>query len=42
MTHVYVLSKSGNPLMPTNPARARHLLKAGEARVVRKRRSPFS
>lgn len=35
MTHVYVLSKSGNPLMPTNPARARHLLKAGEARVVR-------
>lgn len=35
MTHVYVLSKSGKPLMPTRPARARHLLKAGEARVVK-------
>ncbi|MBF7084394.1 HNH endonuclease [Desulfallas sp. Bu1-1] len=35
MTYVYVLSKSGRPLMPTKPARARHLLKADEARVVR-------
>lgn len=35
MTHVYVLSKNGKPLMPTKPARARHLLEAGEARVVR-------
>lgn len=35
MARVYVLSKSGKPLMPTKPARARHLLKAGEARVVR-------
>lgn len=35
MTYVYVLSKSGRPLMPTKPARARHLLEAGEAKVVR-------
>jgi len=35
MTHVYVLSRNGRPLMPTMPARARHLLRAGEARVVR-------
>lgn len=35
MTRVYALSKSGEPLMPTKPARARHLLEAGEAKVVR-------
>lgn len=35
MTYVYVLSRSGRPLMPTKPARARHLLEAGEAKVAR-------
>lgn len=35
MTYVYVLSKTNKPLMPTSPARARHLLRAGEARVAR-------
>lgn len=33
MSVVYVISKSGKPLMPCKPARARHLLKAGEAKV---------
>ncbi len=37
---VYVLSCHGNPLMPTNPAKARLLLKTGKARVVRK--APFT
>ncbi len=37
---VYVLSCHGNPLMPTNPAKARLLLKIGKARVVRK--TPFT
>lgn len=35
MARVYVISKSGKPLMPTKPARARHLLEAGEAKAVR-------
>ena len=30
---VFVIAKSGKPLMPTNPAKARHLLKKGRAKV---------
>ena len=37
---VYVISKKENPLMPTNPCKAKHLLKQGKA-VVRKR-FPFT
>ena len=37
---VYVLNCHGKPLMPTNPAKARRLLKAGKAKVVRK--TPFT
>ena len=37
---VYVLSKNGKPLMPTNAANARLLLKAGKAKVVK--RTPFT
>jgi len=37
---VYVKSISGSPLMPTTPAKARHLLKTGNAKVVR--RTPFT
>lgn len=37
---VYVIAKSGKPLMPCKPARARHLLKAGEAKV--KSMEPFT
>ena len=37
---VFVLNMRGQPLMPCSPAKARHLLKAGEA-VVR-RRTPFT
>ena len=38
---VYVLSKSGEPLMPTERrGRVRHLLKTGQAKVVRK--TPFT
>jgi len=33
MSLVYVISKGGKPLMPCKPARARHLLKAGEAKT---------
>jgi 5-methylcytosine-specific restriction endonuclease McrA len=40
MSIVYVISKSGKPLMPCKPARARHLLEAGEAKV--KSMEPFS
>ena len=36
---VFVLNKNGNPLMPTRPAKARKLLVAGKAKVVR--RTPF-
>ena len=35
MSVVYVISKSGKPLMPCKPARARHLLRDGEAKVVK-------
>jgi len=34
--NVYVLAKAGHPLMPCKPAKARKLLKAGKASVVRK------
>ena len=37
---VYVLNKQGQPLMPTNSAKARRLLKAGQAKV--KWREPFT
>ncbi|HAE42292.1 MAG TPA: HNH endonuclease, partial [Clostridiales bacterium] len=38
---VYVLSQSGNPLMPTNRhGKVRHLLNTGEARVVKM--TPFT
>ena len=37
---VYVLHRDGKPLMPTTPAKARHLLDAGKALVVR--RNPFT
>ena len=35
MSVVYVIAKSGKPLMPCKPARARHLLRDGEAKVVK-------
>ena len=38
--YVYVVNKNGKPLMPTSPAKARRLLKAGKAKVVK--RSPFT
>jgi len=37
---VYVLNHDGSPLMPCKPAKAKHLLKAGKAKVVR--RTPFT
>ena len=37
---VHVLNMRGKPLMPCSPAKARHLLKAGKAKVVR--RMPFT
>ena len=37
---VFVLNREGNPLLPTTPPRARHLLKSGAAKVVR--RDPFT
>ena len=37
---VYVLNMRGKPLMPCSPAKARHLLKAGKAKVAR--RTPFT
>jgi len=33
---VYVLSKSGKPLMPTTPRKARLLLKSGKKEVIEK------
>ena len=33
---VYVINKNGNPLMPCSPAKAKHLLKAGKAKVVKR------
>ncbi|MFP3868991.1 MAG: RNA-guided endonuclease IscB [Desulfobacteraceae bacterium] len=35
VSRVFVLAKGGAPLMPCHPARARKLLKAGRARVVK-------
>lgn len=35
MSVVYVISKSGKPLMPCKPARAKHLLRDGEAKVIK-------
>jgi len=40
MIRVYVLNKNGNPLMPCKPAKARHLLQDGKAKVVS--RKPFT
>ena len=37
---VYVLNKCGHPLMPCSPAKARHLLDDGKAKV--KKRTPFT
>ncbi len=37
---VYVLNMRGQPLMPTNAAKAQHLLKNGKAKVVK--RNPFT
>ncbi|MBS3949581.1 MAG: HNH endonuclease [Peptococcaceae bacterium] len=37
---VYVINKHGRPLMPTNPRKARMLLKQGKAKVVK--RTPFT
>ena len=37
---VYVRNKNGNPLMPCKPAKARHLLRDGKAKVVN--RCPFT
>jgi len=37
---VYVINKNGKPLMPCKPAKARHLLKASKAKVIR--RAPFT
>ena len=37
---VYVLNKHGRPLMPCSPAKARHLLDEGKAKV--KKRTPFT
>lgn len=34
ITLVYVLNQNGSPLMPCSPAKARHLLKEGKAKVV--------
>lgn len=39
-TKVYVRNQDGVPLMPCSPAKARHLLRAGKAKVVE--RSPFT
>ena len=37
---VYVLNVDGKPLMPCKPAKARHLLRDGKAKVVK--REPFT
>ena len=39
-TKVYVRNQDGTPLMPCTPAKARHLLRAGKAKVIE--RSPFT
>lgn len=38
--YVYVINKNGNPLMPCTPAKAKHLLKAGKAKCIK--RIPFT
>jgi len=38
--YVYVINKNGSPLMPCKPAKAKHLLKAGKAKVIK--RTPFT
>ena len=38
--YVYVIRRNGNPLMPCSSAKAKHLLKAGKAKVIR--RIPFT
>lgn len=40
MPKVYVLNRHGRPLMPCTPAKARHLLDAGKAKV--RHRTPFT
>ena len=40
MPKVYVLNRHGRPLMPCTPAKARHLLDAGKAKV--RQRTPFT
>ena len=37
---VYIINKHGRPLMPCSPAKARHLLDEGKAKV--KKRTPFT
>lgn len=37
---VYVLNKNNKPLMPCSPAKARHLLRDGKAKAIR--REPFT
>lgn len=37
---VYVINKNGNPLMPCKESKARHLLRDGKAKVIK--RSPFT
>ena len=37
---VYVINKNGKPLMPCKPAKAKHLLKSGKAKVTK--RIPFT
>ena len=38
--YVYLINKNGNPLMPCTPAKAKHLLKAGKAKCIK--RIPFT
>ena len=38
--YVYVINKNKKPLMPCKPAKAKHLLKMGKAKVIRK--NPFT
>jgi len=38
--HVYVINKNGNPLMPCKPAKAKHLIKAGKAKCIK--RTPYT
>jgi len=38
--YAYVINKNGKPLMPCKPAKARHLLKQGRAKVIN--RKPFT